>query len=386
MAVRALSPLNTPLSGPSSPVQATGIVERATIEKAKAFVLDNWETITDSDLRFKEEKNENSLFHFYGAKHCVAFFHSDFPGLVLKVMSVSQAQESKKFGDFANKAFTEEKFKYCHAPAADTIELPKNKMLLVMEKATGNTDQFNAQEEMEKEFELIESDLNIAAKWQQMTREVAQATAKIGYWDSQPKNLIWDSQKGFSFIDFERIGPNRDNIKTGLSRLAEIFPPQFVDEIYDVAEEKGIKLEQTREATKTARVTQFQLSRDLSHWNLEKGLPRILDKERWEPASWERKIVEKFDENRNQDWYRNHPPAQTELFWQPFTFRTIPGSDRPFPTDGEEYKKIGHPIYLENRAAFELALENLKAAGVVRTWKSNDTYHQPFLIDYTIFF
>lgn len=372
MAIKTLSEsLNIPIAGPSEPIVSANIFEQATLEKAKSLVCDQWDAI--------HQREENPSFHFYGAKHCVAFSHSDFPGLVLKVMNTVQAGESEKFGDFARKVFTDQKFQYCHAPAAKTIDLPKGKTLLIMEKATGSTDEYVAQEEMEKEFELIDSDPSIAAKWQQMTREVAQATAKIGYWDSQRKNLIWDSQKGWSFIDFERIGPDRNNIKTGLDRLVEIFPPHFVDEIYNVAEESGVKLNQTREAAKVNRLAQFKLSRDLSRWNLEKGLPRALDIERWDPSSWERKILEKFDKNRNEDWYKDYPPAQTELFWQPF-------ATLPIPCHGEEYKKIGHPIYLENQAAFELALKNLKSEGVVRAWKSNDTYPQPYLIDYTIFF
>ncbi len=354
------------------------MIEQATLEKAKAFVLANWDKI---DNRWDSKAPSDPSFHFYGAKHCTVFSHPEFPGYVLKVMNKFQSRETKEGVDFAHKVFTEQGFLYCHTPAAAEIDLTDTKTLLLMEKAAGNTDEFAAKEEMEKEFELIDSDPEMAAKWKQMTREVALATAKIGYWDSQRKNLIWDSQKGWSFIDFERIGPSRDNKKTGLDRLVEIFPPQFVDEIYDVADAHGVRLDMTREVAKVHRQTQFNFSRELSRWSLEKGVPRVLDKERWDSSTWERKILDHFDENRNAPWYQDYPPAQIELNWQPFTFSLT-------WEQSQNYKELGEPIYLKNRAEFELALENLKAAGVVRTWKVEEQHAgtQPYLVSYTIYF
>ncbi|MBS0607537.1 MAG: hypothetical protein JSR57_11355 [Verrucomicrobia bacterium] len=362
---------------PTPSLSDSYIIDQKTLDKAKDFVLQNQNRIT------RRDKTDPS-FHFYQAKHCTAFSHSDFPGLVLKVMNTLQAHESKESINAARSLFACEGYRYCHALAAETIDLSDKKTLLVMEKAIGNTDEFAAQEEMEKEFELIDSNPEMAAKWQLMTREVAQATAKLGYWDSQRKNLIWDSQQGWSFIDFERIAPTKSNIETGLNRLVEIFPPQFVDEIYDAAAQSDVTLDKTRERAKTDRLAQFTFSRELSRWNTKKGLPRVLDIERWPSTSWERKILMQFEENRNRPCLQNYLPAQTELsWWQPFTSLLSWEQIEPDAV----YKAVGEPIYLENRAAFEAALKNLESEGVIRTWEvSRENSIQPYLVSYMIYF
>ncbi len=362
-------------------------IDQDTVKKAHDFVLSHYDRICDRD-------RSDSSFHFYGAKHCIVFSHSDFPGLVIKVMSQSQAIDSKRSIDRARALFDSEKFQYCHAPAAEMVDLSgyEDQTLLVMEKAAGNTDEYAAKEEMEKEFERIDQDPQMEKKWRRMTFEVAQATAKLGYWDSQRKNLIWDSQKGWSFIDFEDVEPTLDHIETGLNRLVEIFPHQFADVIYDVAEESRVNLAIPREDAKSQRFKQFCFSRELSQRNEQKGLPRFIDIDRWPIGSWERKIVEEFDGNRSGR--QNFSPEQTELYWQPFC-NEIDYSNFLFAKMFQKFSSLkreagaiaqstGASEILDKRRAFEEALGNLQSQGVVYTWTSEG--NDPWLVGYQIYF
>ncbi len=348
-------------------VRISGITPEI-IEQCQKLALANME---------KLEKRENDKeLHFFAGKHCTVFSHTELPGLVLKIMVKKQAEDSKRDLDIARKAFAQRGFQYCHAPQAELADLGNDETLFIMERAKGETDELLAQELMEQEFERIASEPKMAEKWKTMTREVAEATALIGYWDSQRKNLIWDSEKGWTFVDFERVKPTRSNIQTGLSRLAEIFPPQFVGEIYDVVDGEGITLDITRDAAKVKRQAQFELSRSCSRRNKEKGLPRVLEEDKWDEASWERRILDKFDENRTQPWYVNYKPAQTQLFWQPFS---MSGAMRETP-------EIYYAQHAKERAGLEAALERMQKAGDVLTWRIMENPNQKELVAYTIYF
>lgn len=318
----------------------------------------------------------NERFHLYAGKHCTVFSYVEEPGII-KCMRTKEALDSKKCLDVVRKVFAERQFRYCYAPSAHLVNLSDKKTLFIMDKATGETDPDIAQEMMEQEFERIPIDPVIAEKWKTMTREVAEAVAATGYWDSQRKNFVWDPKLGFAFIDFERVTPNLFLKQTGLSRLPEIFPPEYVDVIYNVAEEEGVPLNIGRDAAKIARKNQFELSRECSRWDKQKAFPRVLEKDKWPASSKERKILDKFDESRNQPWYKNNRPRQTKLFWQPFS-NAIPWDKQDDAATLEQHKK--------ERQEFEAALKNLQNAGDLLTWKVNENRHQTQLVEYSIYF
>jgi hypothetical protein len=328
------------------------------------MVLENYNTISNLD-------QSDPVFYFYKATNSFVFSHAAFPNLVLKIMEQEQALQSKRSIDHAQRVFSEMGFLYAHIPPAEIIDLFNTKTLLVMEKAIGNTDEFLAQEEMEQEFEMIDRSHEMAIKWKRMTREVALATASIGYWDAHRQNLIWDSRIGWSFIDFENLNNSSPSIKRGLTHLIEIVPPQFIDEIYDVAETVKVLLDKQRIDAKANRLAQFILTRSISKWNKERPIPRILHKEHWETCSWERKILEYFDEYRKKPYFKNYPPAQTMLSWQPFI--TDIGKQNP-------------NTMFRTQIIFEKALKNLQTAGVILTWKSEKDHHHPTQPSYKIFF
>lgn len=318
----------------TSKIRTGSPIEASFLERAKKFVLDNYRVITYLD-------GSDPHFHFYQGINSIVFSHLSFPNLVFKLMGKEQAMESKKSIDVARIVLNNLNLRYAHVPPAEIIDLSLSRTLLVMEKAIGETDELEAQEAMEEEFSLIDTNLEMAAKWRQMTREVATVTALIGYWDAHRKNLIWDSSNGWTFIDFEEVRPTSENIQKGLNHLIEIFPPQFVDEIYDVAEAISLTLKIERTIAKVDRMAQFTLSRGVSQWNRTKVIPRILDKDQWPPESLERKILEEFDIIRSKPYYRNWKLAQTELTYEP---------------------------NLEIQEALNVALQNLQSSGVVYRW------------------
>ncbi len=255
-------------SSSSWPVAVT-IIEQETLVKARAFVLENWDTII---FKFSHALSDET-FQFFVGSGCLAFTHADFTGEVFKIMNKLRAVDSKRAIDHARQVFAERGFLYAHAPHALIADLSNGNALLLMEKAKGDVEVDAAKEAREREFERIDSDPMMAVKWQQMTHEVAVATALLGYWDAGPTNFIWDSIKGWSFIDFERLEPTTDNMIQGLYKLIGLFPYQFVDEIYDVADANGVNLITTRENAKVSRKAEFEFCRKRSLIRIQKGLP-----------------------------------------------------------------------------------------------------------------
>ncbi len=312
-------------------------------------------------------------FRYFNGKHSEVFSHPDFPGLVFKWMSPSQATESIEALRYAKERFSQRGFSYCHVPNGVIFPITAKNTLFIMEKAKGTTDVEQAQEAMEQEFERIPENPDLYRKWEAMTQELAEAVAEIGYWDSQRKNLIWDTDKGWSFIDFERIEANPSLICTGLSRLVGIVPPLFVEKVYQVARHNSVVLPLSEEEAISKRQEEFTTRREWSRWHYAKPLPREIDKERWPESSWARRIVEKFDENRTlcntycSPGSENYLFQHTTLHWQPFF--------------GFE------ETYSEERARFECGLEELLKAGVIQRWKAEENpYGQDALVAYTIYF
>lgn len=318
----------------------------------------------------------NQRFHLYDGNHCVVFSYVKEPG-VIKNMISKDALASKKNLDRVRKVFAERQFRYCYAPDAHLVKLSDMRTLFIMQKAIGETDSFVAQEMMEQEFERIPTDPEMAEKWKTMTREVAEAVAATGYWDSQMKNFVWDSKLGFGFIDLENVSPDLFLKQVGLSRLAAIFPPEFVDIIYDVAQKEGVTLNVGREVAKVARKQEFEISRERSRWEKQKGFPRIFNKDKWPESSKEREILDAFDRQQNYPAWRGKRPLQTYLLMLPLN-RSIPYDKREDIATLEQYKK--------KRAAFEGALKNLQASGDLLTWKTDENLHQIDLVAYTIYF
>lgn len=304
---------------------SSGIINQEIIEKVKRFVENNFDAI-DRLFSFNIDHVVDNKYTVYQGKHSSVFSHTEFPGLIFKIMDKETAINSKQSLDLAQKIFEENQYAFCHAPQAEIVmDLPHNSCLFLMEKAKGTTDELCAQKEMEEEFEFIHTDLKIAAKWKKMTREVAEGIAKLGYWDITLANLLWDSKNGFDFVDFEGVEPTNELIREGLDRLVHYLPPQYVDEIYNVAAENNVVLPESEEAAKANRLTKFQRSRHKNTFQnfinenhpIYKGLNQRNEKVKVILSSWDKyegsgnygffsfdfcdSIVIKFRDNRDRE-------------------------------------------------------------------------------------
>jgi len=349
-------------------------------EKIRAFILENLPKI-------QERQNDETL-HFYAGKHCIVFTHHAYPNLVLKIMSPQSARESLDLLHQAREQFSKKGFRYCHIPCAEITHLSQDQDLFIMEKATGEVDEERAQELMEQEFRLIPQDPKVAKRWQEITSENAEATALIGYWDSQRKNLIWDPRKGFSYIDFERVSPTKDNQLIGLERLVDIFPYQFIGEIYTVAENYGIRLGESLQNATQRRMNDFMFSWSRSEWNATHPFPRVVDPNKYSPTSWEGRMINEFLTRRA--WYRS-PRLQTELYIQPL--QDIFDGMIDYTTPYEQQIRClpeGMEIYRKARAELDAALDRMQLAGDIHAWKAEEIASSPrevpYLIGYTIYF
>ncbi len=345
-------------------------IDPSTIDKCLKLTLPHLDQIYDcessEELHVFDSAKQKLLPREY--RPIIVFSHSTLPDLILKILSDSHAKAYKENLDHVRKIFARKKFQYCCAPEAELAKLPGNKTLLVMQKATG-VDAEKAKDTIEKEFELIPSNGQVAEKWRATTREVADAVALTGYWDACARNFIWDaSTNRHSFIDFDEVFPSAFHKREGLFRLVDVFPYQFVDEIYAVALREKVALAiPEKDAAKTARQAQFELSRLRSEWNKQKLLPRVLDKHKWEAGSLEREILDKFDLSRNDAFFKDvHQYRQTELLWDLLI--------------GEEVAEEQHQ---KERASLESAMERLRKAGDLLTWRTRKFHNR---LEYTLYF
>lgn len=230
----------------------TPLLTHEETEKIVEFVLTNLKQIENED----QKKLYNHL-EFYTSTHCIVFVLDEFPNLVIKLMRDDHAKDSKDNIDRSRQAFSKKQFRYCHIPQCETKKLTNSEYtLLITQKALGKVG-LVAKEFIRDEIKLIDSNPERAKKWKVITRELAEATALMGYWDIQFRNLIWNDDNGWTFIDFEKVKPTLENQTEGLSRLIKICPPQFIDEIYDVAKEYGVST-RSREAAENIARQYFQ--------------------------------------------------------------------------------------------------------------------------------
>ncbi len=245
--------MHTVIPSPKETPNASSVITPEIIEKCRMFARKNLDRI------FKGENDKELHFYQAGPRN-FTFSHIETPGLVLKLMLNEKALDSKANLDHARRVFAERNFRYCHAPQGELAKLDAH-TLFIMEKAQGETNAGIAQKKMEEEFLRIPFDVKVAEKWRIMTREVAEAVALIGYWDAGRQNFVWDSEKGWSFIDLEGISPIPKHQSLGLSYVIDIFPPQFVDEVYAIAEREKIPMGLPKEWAKELRQIQFDISR-----------------------------------------------------------------------------------------------------------------------------
>jgi hypothetical protein len=337
---------------------------RTLVESKYAFLKNN---------RYGDCEKIDEAFRFYRG-NAIVFSHREFPGLFFKVMDWDEACDSKKAMDEARAIF--QRFAYCHVPqaAAVSVDVPRLRGVLITEQARGILDEQEARQQMEQEFERIPNDPKMGRKWRIMTRQLAQATAAIGYWDSALKNLIWDSETGWSFIDFGDMifPPPLEKRREGLEKLIKIVPYQCIDEIYKVADLYGVMLRFRREDAIANRKAEIELPRLLSEQKEKRGLPRQLDIEKWPSRSLERRILKCFDDHRTGYRSDRNPKNEIKLLWQSSLKARNPADP--------EYSRERDT----ERAKMQQALENLQAEGSVVAWKIKERTKQE--ISYTIFY
>ncbi len=228
----------------------TASPERTTNQQEHCFITeDKKQAITQfvvEHLDHLYNRNDcDGTVTFYKGKHARVFSHRDFPGLIIKIMPQKMAHNSKENLDRTRIIFQANEFKYCHAPQAQVVDgLPDSRSLFIMEKALGTTDENAARASIEEEWSHILENKSMAQRWNIITKELACAIALTGYWDVGLNNLLWSSENGFSFVDFERIEPKESYQKDGLQRLIKlnICPRECAPIIHQIAEAQDIRL------------------------------------------------------------------------------------------------------------------------------------------------
>ncbi|MES2345178.1 MAG: hypothetical protein V4494_04485 [Chlamydiota bacterium] len=218
-------------------ISISGMTSEA-LEESRMFVLRDFDFFNNTE----QLQKDSTVRHYYG-KHSQVFSHQDIPKWIFKIMKKEEADSSKQALDQAMAILKESPYQFCHIPEGLIAgDLRDGHALMMMERAEGISNIEEAQKATKHEFELIPSDSAMAEKWQAMTREGAEVIAKLGYWDVGFHNMLWDSKKGWSFIDFEQVEPNPEHIKEGLERFIKMVPYQFINEIYQVAADHGVTL------------------------------------------------------------------------------------------------------------------------------------------------
>ena len=282
-----------------------------------------------------EKKPTKQIPIFYQGHHMTVFEHADFPGHVMKLVSLKKAEEMLKSVNLAQKEGAH--LDACYIPSTEIVPLPNSPLeevekqaLFVMDKVEDGLSHWEAEEASEREYEQFEQHPEKEAVWKNYFRQAAELTCVIGYWDMGWANMLL-TKKGFAFIDFERISPTSQNRITGLSRLLRCAPPQFFQMISDCAQKYAIEPKkvfqqffetENIEAAKEMRSKQLAHHSKVRQWHQEQGIEQTgpLKIEDFSVDSMERKIIEKYNQDfpRQIPLYKGSLIMQRHVHWQLF--------------------------------------------------------------------
>lgn len=324
--------------------------------------------------------NEN--IKYYPGKHCTVFEHKLFPGLIFKLMGLEQAKMREKETKIAREIVRQHCLNFCFVPQAECIDLemkieviieasyyvspPVIKTIqhpvavLVEEKMDGYTT-CQAKEMSELDFEQAESIPEFKFKVAQIYIQTALFICKVGYWDFDWRNaILLKDLQGLAFIDFERTKPSPSNITIGLCSLIRIAPSFCFEDIFRLAHQHEIDLIKelhsrqyhpelaTIEAYTRKRAELLTKRKEFRAWHLDRGISSVAQLLQVKTDSIiEKKIVQVLNDSLRQS--KKH------------TGRLI--SDRTWRGqlffDEQKRNPIDYPQ----------ALENLKAQGIIFSWK-----------------
>lgn len=316
-------------------------------EELKKLVRENQERISNKDTR-------NGFTVFHCGKHMSVFEHEKFPGLVIKIPSLSNAKEMIVFLAGCEKLVREKGWKNCLIPAAELIE-DGDKAIFVMEKVNGIIDADLAEEMSEVEFEKFDQDPSLKAKWTTFFTEAACFICESGYWDVSWRNIIL-TEKGLAFIDFENLNLNASG--DGIQRLLNMAPYQLFDEIAQIARKYGVSI---KNLTKEERMNDLKLHSMIRQFHASHSISLN------QPIKFEKRpVLEELILNKfNQSLKPKHSTliAQRTLWCQPFAFDNIP---------------------LEEKENFETAIKNLKKGNFLAAWTTDN--RTDICTGYTLYF
>lgn len=333
-------------------------IDQETLERAKKFVQEN------SELIKNRESDEH--IHFYNGKHCTVFSHTAFPGLILKIMGTAQAEDSLKNLETAQTLVKDYSLDSCYIPQGKIIELDSESTLFVMEKAPGMTNPSNCALISENEYALFGTSPEIKEKWRTYFVQAAELIARLGYWDTDWRNILLDKDRGFSFIDFEKNSPSENHILGGIERLLQMAPAEFYPEIAAIAKQHGVDIDISK--TQEEQRELHERNASIRKWHQEHSVnaeSTVLNIQNLSPDFIEKAIIDMLDKQLNNEYFQK--------------------------STGENLVEKRHlscqPLYQlkVERAEFDSALQRLKERNVLCTWTVREMF-QKELACYDIYF
>lgn len=220
--------------------------------------------------------------------------------------------------------------------------------------------------ESECEYELFSSNSQIKEKWRTYFAHAAELIARLGYWDTDWRNILLDKDNGFSFIDFERNEPTADNIKNGIERLLKMAPPEFYGEIASIAKRHGVNIDIS--TLQQEQKVLLETNAGVRKWHRQNSVTDqspVLNEQGYNSTT-EKAIIDKLTAQLNDACHKDRAGEnlveRRKAFWQPLCDLSVSRSD------------------------FDAALTQLKNKNILCSWTVEENRFQAQLACYNIYF